>query len=288
MSKPLLDKRTNAYRDDLAASQLKGQIDVPRYSDGEKRQVVTGSVQLRKAPRFDAPMETEFLFGETLVVYDENEGWAWVQGDGDTYVGYLSADALSAEISQPTHHVRALRTHLYLEPDIKVPVVDLLSMNSQLVVESIDGRFARLADGRFAIASHLTPIDEVAGDFVSVAQEFLGAPYLWGGRTSIGLDCSALIQLALQATGISVPRDTDLQEASNGTALPDPHDQSSYARGDLLFWKGHMGVMLNESLLLHANAHHMAVAIEPVVEAITRIEASESPVTSVLRGAGAA
>jgi cell wall-associated NlpC family hydrolase len=288
MSRPLLDKRIHAYRDDLAASQLKGQIDVPRYSDGEKRQVITGSVQLRKAPRFDAPMETEFLFGETVVVYDENEGWAWVQGDGDAYVGYMSADALKADISQPTHHVRALRTHLYSEPDIKVPVVDLLSMNSQLVVESIDGRFARLADGRFAIAAHLSPIDEVAKDFVSVAQEFLGSPYLWGGRSSIGLDCSALIQLALQATGISVPRDTDLQEGTIGSALPDPHDQSSYTRRDLLFWNGHVGVMLDENRLLHANAHHMAVAIEPVAEAVTRIEASESLVTSVRRGAGEA
>ena len=281
-----LDCRINACREDLAAAHLKGQVDVPEYSDGEKRQVVAGSAHLRKAPRFDAPLETEFLFGETVTVYDENEGWAWAQSDEDAYVGYVSADALGKDISQPTHRVSALRTHLYLEPDIKTLPVELLSMNARLVVQSIDGKFAKLKDGRFAIAAHLSSADEFAGDFVSVAQAFLGAPYLWGGRTSIGLDCSALIQLSLQASGIACPRDADMQETTLGEALIDPNDQSAYKRADLIFWKDHMGVMLDQTRLLHANAHHMAVAIEPVAEAVARIEASEGKVTSVRRGAG--
>jgi cell wall-associated NlpC family hydrolase len=281
-----LDCRINACREDLAAAHLKGQVDVPEYSDGEKRQVVAGSAHLRKAPRFDAPLETEFLFGETVTVYDENEGWAWAQSDEDAYVGYVSADALGKDISQPTHRVSALRTHLYLEPDIKTLPVELLSMNARLVVQSIDGKFAKLKDGRFAIAAHLSSADEFAGDFVSVAQAFLGAPYLWGGRTSIGLDCSALIQLSLQASGVACPRDADMQENILGEALNDRQDQSAYKRSDLIFWKDHMGVMLDKARLLHANAHHMAVAIEPVALAIARIEASEGKVTSVRRGAG--
>jgi len=281
-----LDCRINACREDLAAAHLKGQVDVPEYSDGEKRQVVAGSTHLRKAPRFDAPLETEFLFGETVTVYDENEGWAWAQSDEDAYVGYVSADALGKDISQPTHRVSALRTHLYLEPDIKTLPVELLSMNARLVVQSIDGKFAKLKDGRFAIAAHLSSADEFAGDFVSVAQAFLGAPYLWGGRTSIGLDCSALIQLSLQACGVACPRDADMQETILGEALIDCQDQGAYKRSDLIFWKDHMGVMLDKARLLHANAHHMAVAIEPVAEAIARIEGSEGKVTSVRRGAG--
>lgn len=286
MSKKTLDPRTNAYREDLAAAHLKGQIDVARYSQGEQRQVIAGSAQLRKAPRFDAPLETEFLYGDVVRVYDENEGWAWAQSDEDAYVGYVSADALGKIVSQPTHRVRALRTHLYPAPDIKTPPIELLSMNARVDIESIDGRFAKLKNGGFAIAAHLIPVEEFAGDFVSVAREFLGAPYLWGGRTSIGLDCSALIQLSLQASGVECPRDTDMQEAILGEALSTPHDQSAYARGDLIFWKGHMGVMLDETRLLHANAHHMAVAIEGVAEAIARIAASEGQVTSVRRGAG--
>ncbi len=286
MNEKGLDHRINACRDDLAAAHLKGQIDVPEYSAGEKRQVIAGSAHLREAPRFDAPLETEFLFGEAVTLYDENEGWAWAQSDEDAYVGYVSADALGKDISQPTHRVSALRTHLYLEPDIKTLPVELLSMNAQLVVASIDGKFVKLKDGRFAIAAHLNPAEEFAGDFVSVAQAFLGAPYLWGGRTSIGLDCSALIQLSLQASGVACPRDADMQETAIGEALIDPHDQSAYKRADLIFWKDHMGVMLDQARLLHANAHHMAVAIEPVAEAIARIEASEGQVTSVRRGAG--
>ncbi len=287
MSDTPLDPRINAYRDELAAAHLKGQIDVPEYSDGEKHQVISGSAYLRKAPRFDAPLETEFLFGEAVTVYDENEGWAWAQSDEDAYVGYVSADALGTDIAAPTHRVLALRTHLYPVPDIKAPPLELFSMNARVEVESIDGQFAKLKDGTFAIAAHLMPVEQFAGDFVSVAHEFLGTPYLWGGRTSIGLDCSALIQLSLQATGAKCPRDTDMQEATLGEPLSDPHDQNAFARADLVFWDGHIGVMLDETRVLHANVHHMAVAIEPVAEAIARIEASEGRVTSVRRGAGA-
>jgi len=283
MRKPALDPRINAWREDLAAAHLRGQVDAPDYSQGEKYQVSAGCVSLRKEPSTDAPFETEFLFGETLILYDAKEGWAWVQGDEDAYVGYAPAASLSRDITAPTHRVRALRSHVYPSPDIKAPPLDLLSMNARVAVESIEDRFARMLDGRFIVAAHLAALDEREQDFVTVAERFLGTPYLWGGRTSIGLDCSALIQLSLQAAGISCPRDTDMQEAVLGEPLPGPQDLRTFRRGDIIFWKGHMGVMLDEVRLLHSNAHHMAVAMEPVAQAIARIEKAEGPVTSVRR-----
>lgn len=283
MSREHLDPRTHAYRGDLAAVSLKGQVDAPEYAKGGRRQVMEGVTALRREPRHDAPLETELLFGEAVTVYDEREGWAWAQAESDCYVGYVSADALGQSAFEPTHRVGALRTFLYPAPDIKSPPLELLSMNALVAVERAEGRFAVLKDGRFAVAAHLAPLGEYEKDFVAVAERFLGTPYLWGGRTSIGLDCSALIQLALQSVGISCPRDTDMQEKSLGEALPDPNDQSAFRRGDLVFWKGHVGVMLDGKCILHANAHHMATAVEPVAEAITRIASAESPVTSVRR-----
>jgi len=286
MNKQLPDPRINAYRDDLAAECLRGQVDVMSYTKGETRQLVAASAPLRNQPRFDAPLESELLHGERVTVYDENEGWAWAQAEQDSYVGYMPGDALGMEMTLPTHTVSARCTHLYPAPDIKVPPLDLLSMNARLTVAEELGQFARLTDGRFAIASHLTALGDYAQDFVSVAERFLGTPYLWGGRTSMGLDCSSLIQLSLQATGVACPRDTDMQEATLGEPLPDWKDFSVLERGDLLFWRGHMGVMTDTRHLLHANAFHMAVAVEPVTEAVSRIEGSEGPVTSVRRGAG--
>lgn len=282
-----LDARVNAYRGDLAAESLRGQIDVPNFAKGETRQIVADAAPLRRAPRFDAPLETQVLHGECVTVYDENEGWAWAQAKGDSYVGYVPSDALGGEVTTHTHRVSALSTHIYPAPDIKVPPLDQYSMNALVSVREEMGRFVRLDNDRFAIASHLVPIAEFSDDFAGVAKDFLGTPYLWGGRTSNGVDCSALIQLSLQACGKMCPRDSDMQETTLGTALPDPHDQSAFERGDLIFWKGHMGVMLDETRLVHANAHHMATAIEPVSEAIARIAASEGEVTSVRRGAGA-
>lgn len=283
MSNDQLDPRINAYRDDLAAASLKDKVSVARYSNGMTRQVIDGVTALRPEPRHDAVLDTELLFGETVTVFDEQEGWAWLQANYDSYVGYVSADSLSSHVSKPTHRVAALRTHIYPAPDIKTPPLDLVSMNAQLTVEDIDGRFARLKNGRYVVASHLAGLDEPADDFVAVAETFLGTPYLWGGRTSIGLDCSALVQLSLQATGADCPRDSDMQEGALGEALPDASNTGSFKRGDLVFWKGHMGVMLDEERLLHANAHHMAVAVEPVADAIGRIAETEGPVTSVRR-----
>lgn len=278
-----LDPRINAYRDDLAAEHLRDKVDAPRYAEGERRQVVAGSAPLRLQPRFDALLETELLFGDTAIVYDESEGWAWVQAEGDAYVGYAPCDALLAAVADTTHRVAALRTYLYPAPDIKAPPLEMLSMNARVAVAGERGRFCQLTNGRFIIADHLADAGEYESDFVDVAERFLGTPYLWGGRTSVGLDCSGLIQLALQAAGRECPRDTDLQEKSVGEAVPVMEDFKALRRGDLIFWSDHMGVMLDGERLLHANAFHMAVAVEKLGEAVTRIADVEGPVTSIRR-----
>lgn len=283
MTSEPLDPRLNAYRTDLAAERLRGRVDAPRYVEGRAHQVIKGATALRRDPRFDAVLETELLFGECVHVFDENEGWAWLQSESDGYVGYASSDALSSDIVAPTHRVSALRTFIFPGPDITMPPLDLLSLNARVSVTGEDGRFVRLSNGGFLRRVHLRPVADAEPDFVAVAERFLGAPYLWGGRTSIGLDCSALIQLSLTAAGVPCPRDADMQEAALGEALSDPADLSRLRRGDLLFWKRHMGVMTDDTRLLHANAHHMETAIEPVAEAVDRIAADKSPVTSIRR-----
>lgn len=286
MSGKGLDPRLNAYREDLAAADLHGRVDAPRFVEGERRQVRAASAPVRRAARPDAPLDTEALFGELVTVYDEREGRAWGQLEGDGYVGYLPAAALSAELGETTHRVTALRTFLYSAPDIKTPPQALVSLNARLAAAGKLDRFLSLAGGGYAIAAHAAPLREAAADYVSVAERFAGTPYLWGGRTSLGLDCSALVQLSLEAAGIDAPRDTDMQEAALGAALPGETDLAKLARGDLVFWKGHVGIATGEGGLVHANGHHMETVIEPLAEAVERIAAQHGPVSSVRRLSG--
>lgn len=262
-----LDPRLHAYRDDLAAARLRGRVSSPRFVEGERRQVVAASAPLRRAPRFDAPLDTEALFGETVMVYEEREGWAWSQLERDAYVGYLPADALSSAISPVTHRVSALRTYVYPAPDIKTPPLMLLSLNAALAAEETGGDFLRLADGGFVHGAHARPQDVREPDFVAVAARFLGTPYLWGGRTSIGVDCSGLVQLALEATGRALPRDTDMQQDAIGTTTT---EETRLTRGDLVFWPGHVGIMADAKTLIHANAHHMKTTLEPLDQVAAR------------------
>jgi len=155
-------------------------------------------------------------------------------------------------------------------------VRELLPMNAAVPVLDSSGDYVRIAEGGYLHQLHLAAAEK---DFVAVAEHFLGVPYVWGGKTAAGLDCSGLIQTALQAVGKAAPRDTDMMEKALGDAV----SLSGLRRSDLVFWKGHMGVMLDETRLLHANAFHMAVAIEPLAEAIARIEKVAGPVTSIKR-----
>lgn len=275
-----LDPRVTPARPDVAAAHLKGRVEALRFVEGERRRVAVGHAGVRRAPSPDAALETEALFGEDFCVYDELEGWAWGQLSTDGYVGYVPSAALSARLGPgATHKVSALRTLLFPKPSIKVPPVDALSMGARVSVVGEEEKFSVLDTGAYAVTRHLAPLDRVESDPVAVAERFLGAPYLWGGRTSLGLDCSALVQTGLAACGIAAPRDSDMQEKSLGR--PIAIDEAR--RGDLLFWKGHVAFVRDEATILHANAWAMAVAIEPLDGALERILAAGDPLTSVKR-----
>ncbi len=278
-----LDKRLNPYRPDLAAAHLRGEVEADRFVDGENRQVTAPRAPLLRHPRDTSPMDTELLFGEHFRVYETADDWCWGQAAQDDYVGYVPAHLLARTHREPTHRVVALRTFRYPEPDIKTRPVLPLSMNAKVTVIGAEGKFVKIAGGGYLAASHLSPIDANASDFVSVAEEFLGVPYLWGGRDARGVDCSGLLQMCLERCGIACLRDTDLQETTLGQQLPDPQNLSVLQRGDMIFWRGHVGIMTDAHTLLHANATHMRTVTEPVADAVHRIEKSDGPVTSIKR-----
>jgi hypothetical protein len=282
------DRRITPARADLADERLRGAVEAERFSAGTLRRVVAPSTPLRAHPSPEVPFDTEALMGEAVTVYDEHEGWAWGQLASDGYVGYLSAEALGAPDPAPTHRVAAFRTFVHPAPNLKLPPLAHLSLGAAVAVleEGLgrDGDWARIGETAFVFASHLAPLDAYEDDFVAVAERFVGTPYLWGGKTSLGLDCSGLIQLSLAAAGIEAPRDTDMQEKALGHPVELRPDLSDLRRGDLVFWKGHVGVMLDAESLLHANGHHMAVAAEPLAEAESRIrQKSFGPIVAVKR-----
>lgn len=278
-----LDRRRNAFRDDLAANNIRNLVQAPRYVDGEWAQVTHASTEVRRRPDPNAPVDTEALFGEVVVVYEVANGWAWVQLVRDSYVGYIRAEALSANVEWPTHKVRALGTFVYTAPDIKSPPLTHLSLNSSFCVAETDDQFCRLTTGGYVVTRHVAEIESYARDFVEVAERFIGTPYLWGGRTRVGIDCSGLVQVALEAAGISAPRDSDMQRDELGIDVEIPDDLEGLLRGDLIFWDGHVGMLVDGIMLLHANAHHMAVTVETLPEAVERISRSGSPIRAIKR-----
>ena len=278
-SKPRIkpDPRVNPWRDDLAAEHLRGEIDAPVYARGHDRAVIAPVTALRRAPAHGAMMDTQLLLGEKFRVYEERGPWVWGQAQSDDYVGYVLAEDLGVDIAT-THRVTALRSFIYTDPDIKSRPLMAVSMGAHVRITGFEGAFGVLADGSYIFAGHIDAETAHAYDFVQVAERFIGVPYLWGGRESLGLDCSALVQISLSMCGHACPRDSDMQEAVLGAPV-----NGDLARGDLVFWKGHVGILQNADTLLHANATHMCVVSEPLAPATKRIGETISDIRQIRR-----
>lgn len=274
------DPRITPARPDIAAAHLQGAVVAQRYVTGRAMRLVANTAPLQRQPAPDAPTGTQLLFGETFTVYEDKDGWSWGQALLDNYVGYVPSAALAPPGAPPTHSVAVPRTFVYRNADIKSPPLLWLSMNSQVAVGAQDGNFSRLDNQGWVYSAHLAKLGDTAKDFVTVAENFLGTPYLWAGKDSLGLDCSGLVQTAMQRAGIVCPRDSDMQAE---LGAPVAIDFNATQRGDLVFWNGHVAIIQNATNMLHANAFYMQVTSEPIAAARARIEKAAGPVIAIRR-----
>lgn len=268
-----LDPNINPCRPDLAAAHLRDLVAAERYVEGSRRQAVRGIVPLRGRPDETAPQTSELIYGETFVVYEEKDGWAWGQCEADGYVGYARAGGLSAEVIEPTHRISALRCFVFPEPSVKTAPLKALSMGARVAVTDRRDRYLRIAPEGWVHETAVEPVGSVTPDYLATARRFLGVPYLWGGRSSLGIDCSGLVQVSLGAAGIRVQRDTYLQRDTLGDSVP--LDGRPLERGDIVFFPGHVGMMLDDRTLLHSTAYWMTVCEEPVADVAARTLESE-------------
>jgi cell wall-associated NlpC family hydrolase len=277
------DPRLTPARGDLAAKYLEGKVAAARFVSGATFEVTDAIAPVREKPSADAMLLTQALRGERVTIYDRNgEGWAWGQLDGDGYVGWLPDSALTKPVAAPTHRVSAIRTFAFPGPSIKLPPTETLVMGSWLAIAREDGAFAVTHQGWYLPKPHISEIGRNEPDFVAVAERFVGTPYLWGGKSSFGIDCSGLVQLALTSAGIGCPRDSDMQQDALGRPL-EPAEAERLQRGDLIFWKGHVAIARDTTTIVHANAHHMATVIETTGAAISRIKEAGSELVAIKR-----
>jgi cell wall-associated NlpC family hydrolase len=285
------DPRTTPARPDLAAKHLEGRVAAARFVTGTEREVRDAQAPVRRQPSPEAPLDTEALHGERVIIYDDNgEGWSWGQLGSDGYVGWMPSNALTPPGPSPTHKVAALRTLVFPVRSIKAPPVESLPLGSRVAVAATSTRgvnkegvdLTDLPTGFCVPTRHLALLDSAEPDFVAVAERFLGVPYLWGGKTSLGIDCSGLVQIALTTCGVACPRDSDMQERALGTPLP-ADDPAKWRRGDMIFWKGHVAIVRDNETIVHANGFHMAAAVEPTREALRRIAEGGTALISVKR-----
>lgn len=266
------DRRLNAYRPDLADVRLKGRVEAGCFVEGKPAHVVVPVTALRPRPALDCGIDTELMLNDSVDVFDRQEGWAFVQARADNYVGYLPESALREGEADVSHHVVVPRTFVYPEAELRKPHTTVLSLGSRVKVvgegETRGTRYLLLDGGGAIIAHHLLPLGHFpTPDPVELAVRLLETPYLWGGRSAFGIDCSGLVQLCHAMTGRRAPRDSDMQRDGYGREIaPD-----QLRRGDLVFWKGHVGLMEDEATLLHASGHTMSVTRESYAAAVERI-----------------
>lgn len=271
MTKP--DRRLTPANDRVAHASLKGLVEAPRYTRGRPARVAASVVDLCAAP--NGARDRQLLMGATVTVLDRHQGWAFVVAGDDGYCGYVrSADLAAPQV--PTHRVVTPATHLYTRADLKSPEAAAISLGVRLAITGGEGRFLRTEDGLFVPAGHVAPLDALPGDPVALAESLIGTPYLWGGNSRAGIDCSGLVQLCWQATGRAAPGDSDMQARELGEPLP---ERAKLKRGDLIFWKGHVAIVTGPDRIVHANGHRMAVTHEGLAEAIARIaDSGDGPV----------
>lgn len=256
------DHRTRLARPDLAAEHLKGKVNADRFEKPVRHSVLAPTLSLYRGPSEEASIETQILYGEWFDVLEQDKDWAWGQCMTDGYVGYIRSKYLKKKSATPTHRVSNIATFVYPKPDIKTTPLATLSYGSVLSISNTDNRFSTLHHGGYVLNDHIIPIDEKSVDPVAEAFRFLGVPYLWGGRSGHGIDCSALVQLVLGACGIPAPRDSDMQELALGKAVRRDHAEP----GSLIFFPGHVGIMVDQETMIHANDRSMAVSIDDIDE----------------------
>lgn len=260
----MMDRRMLPFSGRVAHVSLQGIVAAP-LTEGEAAWVIVPLADLVAEP--GGARDRQLLLGATVTVIDRDRSHVFVRSERDGYCGWL-VEAAVGQGPEPTHWVAAPATHLYSEPVVQAKSTAGLSLGSRVAVVGAWGPWANTPHGYVPMA-HLRPLDQVATDAVAVAESFMGTPYLWGGNSRLGVDCSGLVQLALHACGKRCPGDSDLQMAVGRGLAPG----EALKRGDLIFWKGHVAMVVNDTVLIHANGHTMSVAYEGIREAIGRISA---------------
>ncbi|MFQ5763805.1 MAG: NlpC/P60 family protein [Rhodospirillales bacterium] len=265
-----LDPRIHPYRHDVAADFLKGKVVSEAFVPGREQWVAEPHAAVMTAADIGQLQASELLFGETFFVYDEKDGWSWGQCGHDGYVGYVLSESLTRIRTPLTHWVTAARSLVFPDPKGEYPATTSLSLMAKVTVLDEKDEFVHLASGGWLFKRHLAPLGETRPDFIANAETFTRVPYLWGGRGGLGIDCSGLIQVALTAAGIAVPRDSDMQAEEIGEDVPVPDDPAALERGDILFFPGHVGIYVGDGQFLHASSFEMMVATHPLTDVLGR------------------